>query len=191
MAARRWRSRRRLAGEAYARTAAYDAAIAAWFAKQGGGRLPTSPGSIAGTLAADSALWREPASASRVLRQRHKARCGHRAAGAGQGAVLQQSGRHRCRDRMRRRVRTPRPWRSSSTPIRAASPVPPRLAEAWDLRSAAIPISPFGGIVAVNRTLDAAAAEKIAAILTEVIVAPRRDRGGDRGGGERRICGCC
>jgi phosphoribosylaminoimidazolecarboxamide formyltransferase/IMP cyclohydrolase len=34
------------------------------------------------------------------------------------------------------------------------------------------PISPFGGIVAVNRTLDAAAAEKIAAILTEVIVAP-------------------
>ena len=32
MAAPRWRCAARLAGEAYARTAAYDAAIAAWFA---------------------------------------------------------------------------------------------------------------------------------------------------------------
>ncbi len=49
------------------------------------------------------------------------------------------------------------------------------LAEAWDLAFRCDPVSPFGGIVAVNRTLDAAAAEKIAAILTEVIVAPDTD----------------
>ena len=36
MAAPRSALRRRLAGEAYARTAAYDAAIAAWFAEQRG-----------------------------------------------------------------------------------------------------------------------------------------------------------
>ena len=49
------------------------------------------------------------------------------------------------------------------------------LAEAWDLAFRCDPVSPFGGIVAVNRTLDAAAAEKIAAIFTEVIIAPDAD----------------
>ena len=46
------------------------------------------------------------------------------------------------------------------------------LAEAWDQALRCDPVSAFGGIVAVNRTLDAAAAEKIATILTEVIIAP-------------------
>jgi phosphoribosylaminoimidazolecarboxamide formyltransferase/IMP cyclohydrolase len=49
------------------------------------------------------------------------------------------------------------------------------LAEAWDLAFRCDPVSPFGGIVAVNRTLDGPSAEKIAAILTEVIVAPDAD----------------
>jgi phosphoribosylaminoimidazolecarboxamide formyltransferase/IMP cyclohydrolase len=49
------------------------------------------------------------------------------------------------------------------------------LAEAWDSALRCDPVSAFGGIVAVNRTLDAAAAEKIAAILTEVIIAPDAD----------------
>ena len=49
------------------------------------------------------------------------------------------------------------------------------LAEAWDRAFLCDPVSPYGGIVAVNRTLDGAAAEKIGAILTEVIVAPNAD----------------
>jgi phosphoribosylaminoimidazolecarboxamide formyltransferase / IMP cyclohydrolase len=49
------------------------------------------------------------------------------------------------------------------------------LAEAWDKAFLCDPVSPFGGIVAVNRTLDATAAEKIAAIFTEVIIAPDAD----------------
>ncbi len=49
------------------------------------------------------------------------------------------------------------------------------LAEAWDAAFRCDPVSPYGGIVAVNRTLDAAAAEKIAAIFTEVIIAPDAD----------------
>ncbi len=52
------------------------------------------------------------------------------------------------------------------------------LAEAWDKAFLCDPVSPFGGIVAVNRTLDVAAAEKIAAILTEVIIAPDADDDG-------------
>ena len=49
------------------------------------------------------------------------------------------------------------------------------LAEAWDNALRCDPVSAFGGIVALNRRLDAAAAEKIAAILTEVIIAPEAD----------------
>jgi phosphoribosylaminoimidazolecarboxamide formyltransferase/IMP cyclohydrolase len=49
------------------------------------------------------------------------------------------------------------------------------LSQAWDLAFRCDPVSPFGGIVAVNRTLDAAVAEKIAAIFTEVIIAPDAD----------------
>src|SRR5262249_38171162 len=46
------------------------------------------------------------------------------------------------------------------------------LAAAWDLALRCDPVSAFGGIVAVNRTLDVDAAAKVGAILTEVIVAP-------------------
>jgi phosphoribosylaminoimidazolecarboxamide formyltransferase/IMP cyclohydrolase len=49
------------------------------------------------------------------------------------------------------------------------------LAQAWDGALRCDPVSAYGGIVAVNRTLDATAAEKIAAIFTEVIVAPDAD----------------
>jgi phosphoribosylaminoimidazolecarboxamide formyltransferase/IMP cyclohydrolase len=49
------------------------------------------------------------------------------------------------------------------------------LVQAWEKAFLCDPVSPFGGIVAVNRTLDAAVAEKIAAILTEVVVAPDAD----------------
>jgi phosphoribosylaminoimidazolecarboxamide formyltransferase/IMP cyclohydrolase len=50
-----------------------------------------------------------------------------------------------------------------------------------DLRTAylraleADPVSAFGGIVAVNRRLDRAAAEEMARIFTEVVVAPEAD----------------
>src|SRR5207249_7019347 len=43
---------------------------------------------------------------------------------------------------------------------------------AWDKALACDPVSAFGGIVAVNRPLDAATAEAIAQIFVEVIIAP-------------------
>jgi phosphoribosylaminoimidazolecarboxamide formyltransferase/IMP cyclohydrolase len=49
------------------------------------------------------------------------------------------------------------------------------MAAAWDLALRCDPVSAFGGIVAANRTLDAAAAQKISAIFTEVVVAPDAD----------------
>ena len=88
--------RRRLAAKAYARTAAYDAAISNWFALQlntdsaGFPRLWRPPDPAA-------ALWREPAPDRRVLSHaRPSPRHCHGAAVAGQGTVVQQHQRHRC-----------------------------------------------------------------------------------------------
>jgi phosphoribosylaminoimidazolecarboxamide formyltransferase/IMP cyclohydrolase len=49
------------------------------------------------------------------------------------------------------------------------------LPEAWTEALACDSVSAFGGIVAVNRTLDAATAEAITQIFTEVVVAPDAD----------------
>jgi phosphoribosylaminoimidazolecarboxamide formyltransferase/IMP cyclohydrolase len=46
------------------------------------------------------------------------------------------------------------------------------LREAWDKAFATDRQAPFGGIIAVNQTLDAACAEAIAEIFSEVIIAP-------------------
>ena len=49
------------------------------------------------------------------------------------------------------------------------------LSEAWQAALACDSVSAFGGIVAVNRPLDAATAEAITEIFTEVVVAPDAD----------------
>ena len=49
------------------------------------------------------------------------------------------------------------------------------LVEAWNQALACDSVSAFGGIVATNRPLDAATAEAISAIFTEVVVAPDAD----------------
>ncbi|HXZ16722.1 MAG TPA: bifunctional phosphoribosylaminoimidazolecarboxamide formyltransferase/IMP cyclohydrolase, partial [Roseiarcus sp.] len=49
------------------------------------------------------------------------------------------------------------------------------LTEAYEKALRCDPVSAFGGIVALNRPLDAAAARKIVEIFTEVIVAPDAD----------------
>jgi phosphoribosylaminoimidazolecarboxamide formyltransferase/IMP cyclohydrolase len=51
------------------------------------------------------------------------------------------------------------------------------LSDAWDDALACDPVSAFGGIVAVNRTLDEETAEKISSIFTEVIIAPEITEG--------------
>ncbi|MGH7002398.1 MAG: bifunctional phosphoribosylaminoimidazolecarboxamide formyltransferase/IMP cyclohydrolase, partial [Alphaproteobacteria bacterium] len=48
-------------------------------------------------------------------------------------------------------------------------------ADAWEKALACDPVSAFGGIVALNRALDGAAAARIAEIFSEVIIAPEAD----------------
>src|SRR5258708_199160 len=46
------------------------------------------------------------------------------------------------------------------------------LRSAWDMALACDPVSAYGGIIAVNRPLDAATAEAIAKLFVEVVIAP-------------------
>lgn len=52
----------------------------------------------------------------------------------------------------------------------------PTVAEAWKAALEADPVSAFGGILAVNRPLDAATAREVAGIFFEVILAPGYSR---------------
>ena len=98
--------RKKLAAKAFARTAAYDAAISGWFAEALAVEHPVWR-AFGGRLRQRHALWREPAPGGRLLRHRRQAP-GRRdgAAAAGQAALLQQHQRHRRRLRAGRRVRS-------------------------------------------------------------------------------------
>ena len=98
--------RQKLAAKAFARTAAYDAAISGWFAETLDDRAP-GMARLRRPAGKRHALRREPAPAGRLLCDRRQAAGRrHSAPASGQAAVLQQHQRHRRRLRTRRRVRS-------------------------------------------------------------------------------------
>jgi phosphoribosylaminoimidazolecarboxamide formyltransferase/IMP cyclohydrolase len=163
----------RLAGEAYARTAAYDAAIAAWFAEQRGEAFPRRF-AIAGTSRQILRYGENPhqAAAFYVTGDR-----------PGVATAVQVQGKELSYNNLNDTDAAFECVAEFDAPtvaiIKHANPCgvasAATLAEAWDRAFRCDPVSPYGGIVAVNRSLDVAAAEKIAAILTEVIIAPEAD----------------
>jgi phosphoribosylaminoimidazolecarboxamide formyltransferase / IMP cyclohydrolase len=165
--------RRRLAGQAYARTATYDAAIAAWFAAQRNEAFPqrlTIPGSLRQTLR----YGENPHQAAAFYT--NETRPGMATAVQIQGKELSYNNLNDTDAAFECVAEFDVPTIAiikHATPCGVASAE--RLADAWDAAFRCDPVSPYGGIVAVNRTLDAAAAEKIAAIFTEVIIAPDAD----------------
>jgi len=52
----------------------------------------------------------------------------------------------------------------------------PTLAEAWDEALAGDPVSAFGGVIAANRVVDKATAEKMNTLFFEVLIAPGYDK---------------
>jgi phosphoribosylaminoimidazolecarboxamide formyltransferase / IMP cyclohydrolase len=166
-------TRRRLAGEAIARTAAYDATIADWFAAQRREEFPRRM-TIAGALRQTLRYGENPhqQAAFYVTGTR-----------PGVATMRQVQGKELSYNNLADTDAALECVAAFEAPtvaiIKHANPCgiasAPTLAEAWDLAFRCDPVSPFGGIVAVNRKLDGPAAEKIAAILTEVIVAPDAD----------------
>jgi phosphoribosylaminoimidazolecarboxamide formyltransferase/IMP cyclohydrolase len=165
--------RRWLAGEAYARTAAYDAAIAAWFAERRSELFPRRL-AIAGTLRQTLRYGENPHQAAAFYVN---------GARPGVATAVQLQGKELSYNNLNDTDAAFECVAEFETPtvaiIKHANPCgvasASSLAEAWELALRCDPVSAFGGIVAVNRTLDAGAAEAIGKIFTEVIIAPDAD----------------
>ena len=162
--------RRRLAGEAFSRTAAYDSAIAAWFAAQRGNTFPTRL-TVSGTLRQGLRYGENPhqQAAFYVTGQRPGVATGKQV----QGKELSYNNLNDTDAAFECVADFASPTvviMKHANPCGVASAA--ALADAWDAALRCDPVSAFGGIVAVNRTLDEATAAKIATIFTEVIIAP-------------------
>ena len=169
-------TRRKLAAKAFARTASYDAAISQWFNSQlgedfgtffatGGARLQTlrygenphqsaafyaSPGMKFGITAARQLQGKE-LSYNNINDTDAALECLAEFGSADAACVI---------------VKHANPC---GVAIGSSLPDVYRKALACD------PVSAFGGIIAVNRALDAATAEEITDLFTEVIIAPSAD----------------
>jgi phosphoribosylaminoimidazolecarboxamide formyltransferase/IMP cyclohydrolase len=165
--------RRRLAGAAYARTAAYDAAIAGWFAEQRAEAFPQRL-TVSGTRRQTLRYGENPHQAAAFYVSGN--RFGIATATQVQGKELSYNNLNDTDAAFECVAEFDAPTIAiikHANPCGVASAT--LLADAWDAAFRCDPVSPYGGIVAVNRTLDAATAEKIAAIFTEVIIAPDAD----------------
>ncbi len=159
------------AASAYGRTCAYDGAIAGWFAQQRGDRFP--PRLSLPAVRAEILRYGENPHQAAAFYTGGSARPGVATARQLQGKPLSYNNLNDTDAAFEAVAEFELP---SVVIVKHANPCGAASADgleaAWRLALRCDPVSAFGGIVAVNRTLDADAAEAIAAIFTEVIVAP-------------------
>ena len=169
--------RRTLAGRAYARTAAYDAAVSAWFAESLGETTPKRV-AIAGELAEPLRYGENPHQWAGFYRT-GETRPGVATARQLQGKALSYNNINDTDAAFELVGEFDTARTAAVAIIKHANPC--GVAEGTDLVSAyraalaCDPVSAFGGIVALNRKLDAASAEAIVQVFTEVIIAPEAD----------------
>ena len=166
--------RKRLAAKAYARTAAYDAAISNWFAQQVGDAAPAFR-AIGGTLV-EALRYGENPHQSAAFYRTPEQRFGVTTARQVQGKQLSYNNINDT-DAAYECIAEFDPKRTPAVVIvKHANPCGvaegASLAETYRKALACDPTSAFGGIVALNRKLDAEAAKAITEIFTEVIIAP-------------------
>jgi len=166
--------RRRLAGKAFARTASYDAAIAGWLAGETGDTFGTWR-SFSGRLG-EKLRYGENPHQSAALYLTGDRRPGVATAQQVQGKELSYNNINDT-DAAYELVAEFDPEAAAAVAIiKHANPcgvaTGADLAEAYLKALRSDPVSAFGGVIALNRPLDAAAAAEIVKIFTEVIIAP-------------------
>jgi phosphoribosylaminoimidazolecarboxamide formyltransferase/IMP cyclohydrolase len=167
--------RRQWAGAAYARTAAYDSAIGAWFASQLGTEFPERF-SIAGQRRQTLRYGENPHQRAALYVTGTRPGVAH--ATQVQGKELSFNNLNDTDAALECVAEFEDPTVvivKHANPCGVASAA--TLTAAWEAALRCDPVSAFGGIIAVNRMLDEAAAECMAAIFSEVIVAPDADDG--------------
>ncbi|MEM7567602.1 MAG: bifunctional phosphoribosylaminoimidazolecarboxamide formyltransferase/IMP cyclohydrolase [Pseudomonadota bacterium] len=167
--------RRRLAAKAFATTAAYDAAIAAWMQGEDG-PLPERL-TVSATRAQTMRYGENPHQAA-SLYLTGETRPGAATARSVQGKALSYNNVADA-DAAFELVSEFGDGRAAVAIIKHANPcgvaVAYSLSEAHARALACDPVSAFGGIVATNRALDRRAAEAIVKVFTEVVIAPGAD----------------
>ncbi|MBI1205966.1 MAG: bifunctional phosphoribosylaminoimidazolecarboxamide formyltransferase/IMP cyclohydrolase [Azospirillum sp.] len=166
--------RRRLAALAYARTAAYDAAVAAWFAQQRGETFPDHF-AVAGRLQQTLRYGENPHQEA-ALYLTGEARPGVGTALQLQGKELSYNNLNDTDAAFELVAEFERP---AVAIIKHANPCgvaeADSLVEAYLRALACDPVSAFGGIIALNRPLDATTAAEVAKLFVEVVIAPEAD----------------
>lgn len=167
-------TRRRLARTAFARTAAYDAAIVTWFDEDAPADDEALPASIHLAL--------ELAQPLRYGENPHQRGARYRQAGATSwwDSMTQHGGKElsylnvfdtEAAWRLVHRFKEP-----AVVVVKHANPcgvaVADDITEAYIRANACDPVSAFGGIVAANRTVTAEMASAIGEVFTEVVIAP-------------------
>ncbi len=166
--------RRRLAAKAYARTAAYDAAISNWFALQNKTEAPDYR-AFGGRLVQSLRYGENPHQTAAFYRTPDR-RFGVATARQVQGKELSYNNindtdaAYECVAEFDARRTAAVAIIKHANPCGVAEGVD--LVSAYRKALACDSTSAFGGIVALNRTLDAEAARAITEIFTEVIIAP-------------------
>jgi phosphoribosylaminoimidazolecarboxamide formyltransferase/IMP cyclohydrolase len=169
--------RKKLAAKAFSRTGAYDAAISGWYAEQLSETAPTwraFGGKLKQTL-----RYGENAHQGAAFYTNGEQRFGVATAQQLQGKELSYNNFNDT-DAAFELVAEFDPKQSAAVAIiKHANPcgvaLGGDLAQAYARALECDPVSAFGGIVAVNRRLDKAAAERMVEIFTEVVIAPEAD----------------
>ncbi len=163
--------RRDLAEKVYAHTAAYDAAIASWFAAQRGERFPERL-TVAFERAQSLRYGENPGQAAAFYVER---------AGAGLGALRQHGGKELSFNNLldlEGAMLAADPFHGEcacaivkhTTPCGLATGRTPL--EAYQKALACDPVSAFGSVIAFTQEVDEACAQAVASLFVECIVAP-------------------
>ena len=164
-------ARRAWAAEAFAHTAAYDAAIAAWFQRD----VPFPPELVLHATRREVLRYGENPHQSAALysvgdRPGVASACQVQGKALSYNNIADTDAAYECVAEFDE---------PAIVIVKHGNPcgvaTAPTLAEAWVLALRCDPVSAFGGVIAANRTLDGAVAEHMAALFAEVIVAPGAD----------------
>ncbi|NNF79460.1 MAG: bifunctional phosphoribosylaminoimidazolecarboxamide formyltransferase/IMP cyclohydrolase [Rhizobiales bacterium] len=171
-----YETRQHLAAKAYARTSAYDAAISNWFAAHLDNAAPDFRG-FGGRLAQSLRYGENPHQKAAFYRD-GTARPGVATARQVQGKELSYNNINDTDAAFECVAEFPAD-KPAVAIIKHANPcgvaTGQSVLDAYQKALRCDPVSAFGGIVAVNHAIDAAAAEAIVNVFTEVIIAPGAD----------------
>jgi len=173
-------TRKRLAAKAFAATAAYDAAIAGWFSRVDQGEVFPPVRVMASRLQSTLRYGENPHQLAALYVPTGPAARGIAQATQVQGKELSYNNYNDANAALEL-VAEFRDGAPTVVIVKHANPcgvaTADTLVDAYRAALACDSVSAFGGIIACNRPLDAATAEAMAAIFTEVVVAPDADEG--------------